>query len=134
MKRELIFENTWKIEDDGVRIFILRGSEKTLVIDTGRSGIDLRGELENDQPYELLNTHADPDHIAGNQFFPAFYMHPSEAPVYYKLHKGTGSFLPVYDGDVINIDHIPRPYMETIWERYRPDGYYPLEDPKVPGV
>ena len=45
MKRELIFENTWKIEDDGVRIFILRGSEKTLVIDTGRSGIDLRGEL-----------------------------------------------------------------------------------------
>ena len=103
MKRELIFENTWKIEDDGVRIFILRGSEKTLVIDTGRSGIDLRGELENDQPYELLNTHADPDHIAGNQFFPAFYMHPSEAPVYYKLHKGTGSFLPVYDGDVIDL-------------------------------
>ena len=39
-----------------------------------------------------------------------------------------------YDGDVINIDHIPRPYMETIWERYHPDGYYPLEDPKLPGV
>ena len=38
-----------------------------------------------------------------------------------------------YDGDVINIDNIPRPELETIWETYRPDGYYPLEDPKLPG-
>ena len=36
-------------------------------------------------PYELLNTHADMDHIAGNHFFPIFYMHPSEAAVYYNL-------------------------------------------------
>ena len=39
-----------------------------------------------------------------------------------------------YEGDVINIDHVPRPEMETIWDTYSPDGYYPLEDPKVPGV
>jgi len=38
-----------------------------------------------------------------------------------------------YDGDVIHIDRIPRPEFETIWENYRPDGYYPLEDPKLPG-
>ncbi len=68
MERELLYENTWMIEDAGVRIFILKGSEKTLVIDTGRSGLDLRPELQDDTPYELLNTHADPDHIAGNCF------------------------------------------------------------------
>ena len=39
-----------------------------------------------------------------------------------------------YDGDVINIDHIPRPELETVWQTYRPDGYYPLEDPKLPGA
>lgn len=39
-----------------------------------------------------------------------------------------------YDGDIIHIDHIPRPELETVWQTYRPDGYYPLEDPKVPGV
>ena len=39
-----------------------------------------------------------------------------------------------YAGDWISIDHVPRPELETIWETYRPDGYYPLEDPKVPGV
>ena len=38
-----------------------------------------------------------------------------------------------YDGDVIHIDRIPRHEFETIWENYRPDGYYPLEDPKLPG-
>ena len=38
-----------------------------------------------------------------------------------------------YNGDVILIDRIPRPEFETIWETYRPDGYYPLEDPPLPG-
>ena len=39
-----------------------------------------------------------------------------------------------YAGDEIHIDHLPRPELETAWQDYRPDGYYPLEDPKVPGV
>ena len=107
MNRELIFENTWVVEDSGVRIFILRGTEKTLVIDTGRSGLDIRGCLEDDRPCELLNTHADGDHIAGNRFFPVFFMHPSEAPVYYKLNKGERSFLPVYDGDQMDLGGRP---------------------------
>ena len=34
MKPELLFEDTWAIEDAGVRIFILKGKEKVLVIDT----------------------------------------------------------------------------------------------------
>jgi glyoxylase-like metal-dependent hydrolase (beta-lactamase superfamily II) len=102
---EQIFENTWQIEDAGVRIFILAGRKRALVIDTGRSGCDVRKATESitHLPYDLLNTHADPDHIAGNQAFPTFFMHPSEASVYYKLRGGTGSFLPVYDGDVIDL-------------------------------
>ena len=107
MKPELLFENTWAIEDAGVRIFILRGTEKTLVIDTGRSGLDVRPFLPEGLPYELLNTHADMDHIAGNHFFPIFYMHPSEAAVYYNLNKGTGIFLPVYDGDTLDLGERP---------------------------
>lgn len=38
-----------------------------------------------------------------------------------------------YDGDVIRIDRIPRPELETVWDDWRPDGYYPLEDPAQPG-
>ena len=107
MKPELLFEDTWAIEDAGVRIFILKGKEKVLVIDTGRSGIDVRPLLPEGLPYELLNTHADMDHIAGNHFFPFFYMHPSEAVVYYNLNKGTGKFLPVYDGEIIDLGDRP---------------------------
>lgn len=105
MKPEVIFENTWAIEDDGVRIFILTGSERALVIDTGRSGLDVGDAVEGitDLPYDLLITHSDQDHIAGNFAFSSFYMHPSEASTYYKLHKGTGDFIPVYDGDVIDL-------------------------------
>ena len=103
MKLELLYENTWKIEDEGVRFFYLKGRNKAMVIDTGRSGLNIQSEIGNDMPCELLNTHADPDHTAGNHFFPVFYMHPSEAPVYYNLHNGIGSFLPIYDGDVLDL-------------------------------
>ena len=80
---EQIFENTWQIEDAGVRLFILAGRKRALMIDTGRSGLNVRKATESitHLPYDLLNTHADPDHIAGNQAFPTFFMHPSEASV-----------------------------------------------------
>lgn len=109
MKPELIFENTWVVEDEGVRFFILTGAERALVIDTGRSGLDIRAIVESvtSLPYTLLNTHADLDHIAGNRDFPSFLMHPSEAIVYYNLNGGTGSFEPVYDGDVIDLGGRP---------------------------
>lgn len=100
-----LFENTWCLEDAGVRIFLLAGQERALVIDTGRSGLDVRSEVEavTPLPYDLLLTHSDPDHTAGNQGFPLFYMHPSEASVYYNLRKGAGDFLPVYDGDILDL-------------------------------
>ena len=105
MKPELILENTWAVEDEGVRFFILAGTERALVIDTGRSGLDIRAVAESvtTPPCELINTHADPDHIAGNRLFPSFLMHPSEAIVYYNLNGGTGSFRPVYDGEVMDL-------------------------------
>ena len=42
--REL-FENTWALEDMGVRIFLLAGRERALVIDTGMSGLDIPSEV-----------------------------------------------------------------------------------------
>ncbi len=54
------------------------------------------------------------------------------APVRLANTKPTGNGY--YDGDAIHLDHLPRPELENIWQTYRPDGYYPLEDPKVPGV
>ncbi len=100
-----LYKNTWAICDGHVRIFLLTNAEKALVIDTGISGVDLReiaGKITN-LPLKLLNTHADRDHIAGNDAFEEFYMHPSEAMIYYNLNKKTGRMIPVFDGDIIKM-------------------------------
>ena len=100
-----LYENTWAVEDAGVRCFILAGREKALLIDTGRTGMALRDIVREvtDLPLLLLNTHADPDHIAGNDAFDEFFMHPSEAIVYHNIHHGKGKMLSVFDGDVIDL-------------------------------
>ena len=55
-----IYKNTWAELDQGVRFFLLTGTEKALVIDTGMNGPDVRGivSAHTGLPVELLNTHA----------------------------------------------------------------------------
>ena len=100
-----LFENTWAETDRGVRIFLLAGSRRALVIDTGMTGLDIRAlaAAHTDLPLALLNTHADRDHIAGNAQFKAFYMHPSEAAFYRHAQNGPGELLPVFGGDVLDL-------------------------------
>ena len=97
-------ENTWRIEDGGVRFFLLAGTERALLIDSGMNVDDARGIAAGltDLPLSLLNTHADRDHIGSNEQFEAFYMHPAEEPVYRRSGK-PGSILPVVDGDVLDL-------------------------------
>ena len=100
-----IFENTWAEEDNGVRFFLLTGTEKALIVDTGMSGLDIRKLISGHTalPASLLNTHADMDHIAGNRQFHSFFMHPSEAAFYHNTQQGTGRIISVYDGDRIDL-------------------------------
>lgn len=56
-----------------------------------------------DVPVELLNTHADIDHVGSNEEFEFFYMNPAEASNYYNTQRKTGTIIPVTDGDVINL-------------------------------
>lgn len=103
-----INDSTWRIEDNGVRFFLLVGTEKALLIDSGRGTPDAKQIAEGitDQPIMLLNTHADPDHISGNGGFDSFYMHPDEEPVY-KARGGAGEIIPVNDGDIIDLGKRP---------------------------
>lgn len=100
-----ISENTWRIEDGNVRFFLLAGEKKALLIDSGmqvHNAKEIAGELVS-LPVELLNTHADPDHIGSNAEFDTFYMHPAEASNYYNTQGRTGNFVPVEEGDVIDL-------------------------------
>ena len=102
-------DQTWIFEEGGVRFFLLTGSEKALLIDSGmmtRNAKELAGEL-TDLPLSLLNTHADPDHIGSNAEFAHFYMSPAEATNYYHSRGGKGEIDPVWDGDIIDLGGRP---------------------------
>ncbi len=108
-------EDTWRIEDGGVRCFLLVGTEKALLIDSGMNLNNAReiAEALTPLPLSLLNTHADRDHISGNAQFETFYMHPAEEPVYRRSGM-PGSVIPIRDGEaldlgnrVLKIIHLP---------------------------
>ena len=99
-----INDNTWRIEDGGVRCFLFSGTEKAALIDTGMNIPDAKEIAEGltDLPLILINTHADRDHISGNAAFDEFYMSPNEEDNY-REHDEKGKLIPVKEGDVIDL-------------------------------
>lgn len=99
-----INENSWRIEDSGVRCFLLTGSEKALLVDSGRELHTARDIAESltDLPVMLLNTHADGDHTGSNEQFESFYMHPDEEAHFRRGGRG-GTIIPVREGDILDL-------------------------------
>lgn len=99
------YQDTWAIEDGDVRIFVIAGRKKALVVDTGVSSPDVEALVRQvtDLPMELLNTHADKDHISGNWQFDSCYMHPAEACVYHNINQSGGMILPVWEGTRLDL-------------------------------
>ncbi len=110
-----VSDDTWRIENGMVRFFLLKGTEKALLIDSGmtvRHAKQIASALTG-LPVFLLNTHADGDHTGGNGQFESFYMHPADEAQYRQDGK-TGRVIPVADGDeidlggrVLKIIHLP---------------------------
>ncbi len=101
-------ENTWRIEDGFVRMFLVTGTKEALLIDSGVSGPDAKAIAESitSLPVKLINTHADGDHIAGNNAFEAVYMGAKEEALY-RANGGTVAVVPVKQGDVIDLGDRP---------------------------
>ena len=96
--------NSWRIENGGVRFFLLTGTERALLVDSGMT-VHCAKEIAEGLtglPVSLFNTHADPDHIGSNGEFDRFYMHPAEESNY-RSRGGTGDIQPVREGDVIDL-------------------------------
>ena len=104
-----INEDTWRIEEQGVRFFLLTGTKEALLVDSGMMAKNAKEIAESitNLPLKLLNTHADMDHIAGNSTFDTFYMHPAEFTNYHKTQKRAGKMTPVWEGDVIDLGERP---------------------------
>ena len=75
-----IDERSWRYEDGGVRFFLLTGSERAMLVDSGMNVKNVRSlarELTQ-LPLILFNTHADRDHMAGNGEFDQVWINPAE--------------------------------------------------------
>lgn len=110
MTIEKINDNTWRIEDDFVRCFLLAGSEKAVLIDTGATSGDARklAESVTELPLILINTHGDVDHTAGNAAFKSFYMHPADYTNCNVNERCPDSMLiPLQDRDIIDAGDRP---------------------------
>lgn len=100
-----IDNSTWRIEDNGVRFFLLSGDDYSLLIDTGMNVKNVKAIAQSltDKPIKLINTHADPDHIGANCEFSSFMMNTLELDNYNIYQKCTSQVIPVNDHEIINI-------------------------------
>jgi len=100
-----IDSQTWRIDEDQVRFFLLTGTERALLIDSGMAVKNAKEIAESltDLPVSLLNTHGDIDHIGSNQEFESVYMNPAECANYCRYARIT----PVWDGDIIDLGDRP---------------------------
>jgi hydroxyacylglutathione hydrolase len=78
-----IAEDTYLINEFGlVNIYVLVGSERSLVIDAGMGYCNLRAIIESltDKPYDVVITHAHPDHAGMVHQFDRVYLNEKEKP------------------------------------------------------
>lgn len=96
---------TWRIEEEGVRFFLLVGTKDALLIDCGMNTTNAKviAERLTNLPVKLLLTHADMDHVGSTDQFTTFYMNPAEASNFYKTQNKKGIFVPVYGGDILDL-------------------------------
>ena len=107
-----IDEKSWRINDNGARIFLFVGTKKALMVDSGYGSGDLKSVVTGLTmlPIMLVNTHGDYDHIGNNAQFEMAYMHPAEFARY--RHENIRFFpkvgknppvSPLWEGDIIDL-------------------------------
>ena len=101
-----ISQDSYRIENDGVRILLFVGTEKALLVDTGFGNAgSLKETVEEitDKPIYLVNTHGDSDHTGCNGEFGTTHIHPSEMAFYTQNNNAPVEMEPLWEGDLIDI-------------------------------
>jgi hydroxyacylglutathione hydrolase len=96
---------TWILEEEEVRFFLVEGRKKAALIDTGMHCPEARriAEKLTKRPLMLINTHADADHISGNDAFNTACMSPHEFAHYMHTGEHHQKLIPLFDGDIIDL-------------------------------
>ena len=100
-----IDDKSWRIMDNGSRMFLFAGTDKSLLVDSGYGTCDLKktaAELAL-LPVMLVNTHFDHDHVGGNRQFERAYMHPSDFALYHHAQGKDLAVSPLWEGDIVDL-------------------------------
>ena len=93
-------------DQEMVRCFLILGTERALLLDTGAAPCDLPALIREITPLPVIaaNTHGDGDHTANNSLFPAVYIHPDDIPVMEQFgQKFDYEILPLSDGQIFDL-------------------------------
>lgn len=74
-------KKVWQIDDHkAANIYVVEGTDSTLVIDTGIGAADLASAVRklSSKPLIVVNTHGHPDHTGANYQFEKVYIHPAD--------------------------------------------------------
>lgn len=97
-------ERTWCYDEGGVRFFLVAGSERAALIDSGmrtHDARDLAGQLTS-LPLMLVHTHCDIDHVGSDAQFDEIWVSPAEL-VHPQAPHDFARVRPLWDGDVIDL-------------------------------
>ncbi|NLN83217.1 MAG: MBL fold metallo-hydrolase [Firmicutes bacterium] len=77
---ELLAPGVYAISQGHVRMFLIEGSKRALLLDTGNPGAELNLYVSQltDKPVTVVLTHAHGDHLGGVEKFPFAYLHPAD--------------------------------------------------------
>lgn len=97
-------EKVWVIETtDKTTMYLIEGTEKALLIDTGTKCEKLDEVVRKitQKPLDVVITHAHGDHAGNIRFFNEIYIHPADTVLLDKTYKGKVHF--VNDGYIFNL-------------------------------
>lgn len=97
-------KDMWVVEtSDMTTMYIIEGSKKAMLIDTGTrcEKLDSIVQLITKKPLYVVLTHAHGDHAGNIRFFPEIYLHAADTVLLDKSYKGKLHF--VKDGDMFDL-------------------------------
>lgn len=102
-------DRIWAIDQVMVRSFLIVGSEKALLLDTGASDVALPALIRSvtELPLVVIHSHGDGDHTENDSKFPRIYAHPAEFPIIHRFRPDLCTeLLPVHGGDIFDLGGI----------------------------
>ena len=104
IQKTQIADGVFKLVRSSVNMFLVIGTEKALLVDTGNPGDIAPADVEaiTKLPFIVVNTHAHPDHDACNSAFKQIYISEADLPAVRGV-SGNAELIPIKEGYVFDL-------------------------------